>query len=104
MAAPSRSTLRESIKSDASLLFNALIDKKTPLFPRVLIIVLILYVISPIDILPDWILLLGIADDVVVIALFTKWIKSLLPKKLKDEFSGNVIEGEVVKKHSHETN
>ncbi len=53
MAAPSRSTLRESIKSDASLLFNALIDKKTPLFPRVLIIVLILYVISPIDILPD---------------------------------------------------
>lgn len=92
MAAPSRSTLRENIKSDASLLFNALIDKKTPLFPRVLIIVLILYVISPMDILPDWILLLGIADDVVVIALFTKWIKSLLPKKLKDEFSGNVIE------------
>ena len=104
MAAPSRSTLRESIKSDASLLINALIDKKTPLFPRVLIIVLILYVISPIDILPDWILLLGIADDLVVIALFTKWIKSLLPKKLKDEFSGNVIVGEVVKKHSHETN
>ena len=92
MAAPSRLSLRETIKSDVNLLFQALIDKKTPLFPRVLIIVLILYIISPMDILPDWILLLGIVDDVVVIALFTKWIKSLLPKKLKEEFSGKIIE------------
>jgi len=74
------------------LLFKALIDKKTPLLPRTLIIILILYIISPFDIIPDWLLVLGIVDDLLVIGLFTKLIKQLLPKKLKEEFSGKIIE------------
>ena len=100
MAAPSRLSLRETIKSDAVLLFKALIDKHTPLFPRLLIILLIVYVISPVDILPDWILFLGIVDDLIVISLLTKKKKKLLPKKLKDEFSGKVIEWEVIREHT----
>lgn len=98
MTSNSRIWLRQTIKNDANLLFKALIDKKTPLLPRTLIIILILYIISPFDIIPDWLLVLGIVDDLLVIGLFTKLIKQLLPKKLKEEFSGKIIEWEVIER------
>jgi uncharacterized membrane protein YkvA (DUF1232 family) len=45
----------------------------------------VLYVVSPIDLVPDFIPFLGFADDLVVVPLAIRWLLNRLPPQvLKD--------------------
>lgn len=46
----------------------------------------ILYCISPIDIIPDFILGLGFLDDVAVVSWALKWMINSSPQSLKDKY------------------
>lgn len=54
-------------------LVRFLVDKDAPLAPRLLALFAVLYVLSPIDAIPDAIPLLGWLDDVGVIGLVLAW-------------------------------
>lgn len=53
--------------------------KDAPLRVRVVLVLAVLYLMSPIDIIPDFIPVIGQMDDLLVIALVMKYVKKHLP-------------------------
>lgn len=48
-------------------------DREAPLFPRLFVLFALLYVLSPVDLIPDAIPILGWLDDVGVLSLALAW-------------------------------
>jgi uncharacterized membrane protein YkvA (DUF1232 family) len=67
-------------RKELVLLWRAFIAPGTPLWLKGLMLLVPLYLISPVDFIPDVIPLLGWLDDLVVIPLLVSWIVSLLPQ------------------------
>ncbi len=57
-------------------------DREAPLFPRLLALFAVLYVILPFDAIPDAIPILGWLDDVGVVALMLGWTSSQVKRYL----------------------
>lgn len=66
---PSNMRLWERIEYWAKLLFR----KETPLRARAIILFAILYLLSPFDLIPDWITGLGLLDDLTIVSLLVAW-------------------------------
>ena len=61
--------LWERIESWAKLLFR----KETPFRAKAIILFAILYLLSPFDLIPDWITGLGLLDDLTIVSLLVAW-------------------------------
>lgn len=71
------------IRGDARLMWLAL---KHPLQPRWLkpaVALMVLYVLSPVDFIPDFIPLLGVVDDIVLVPLAMRWLLGRLPAAVR---------------------
>ena len=74
-----------AVKAEITVLGIAYQDKRTPLLCRMLIGITIAYMLSPIDLIPDFIPILGLLDDLIIVpALISLSIKYLPPDVLKD--------------------
>lgn len=83
-----RKELAEKLKTDIPALFLALKDKDTPAIARLLAGITVAYALSPIDLIPDFIPVLGYLDDLILlpalIALTIKFIpKSVIERNRK---------------------
>jgi uncharacterized membrane protein YkvA (DUF1232 family) len=79
------------IRGDARLLWLAL---KHPLSPRWLkpaVALMVIYVISPIDLIPDVVPFLGVMDDVVLVPLAIRFVLKRLPARVRDDITGRVV-------------
>ncbi len=56
----------------------------TPCRARWLLIGLVVYLVSPIDLIPDFIPLLGHADEVVLVPLVLRWVRRMVPAEVWD--------------------
>jgi uncharacterized membrane protein YkvA (DUF1232 family) len=56
------------------LLKNLATDRDTARGVRIVLVLLLAFVLSPIDIIPDFIPIIGFADDVIIIALVLRWL------------------------------
>ncbi len=56
------------------LLRRLTVDPQTPRRIRLALVLVLAFVVSPIDLIPDVIPVIGFADDVVLIALVLRWI------------------------------
>ena len=70
----------------------ALSDKRTPFAAKALPWMGLLYLISPIDLVPDVLPVIGQMDDVTILVIFLLWAFRLIPKDLKR----NVTRREVI--------
>jgi uncharacterized membrane protein YkvA (DUF1232 family) len=73
-----------------------MIHPKTPKLSRWLIGGAIAYLLSPIDLIPDWIPVLGQLDDLLIVPLLI-WaalviIPSSVKKECRDEVTGNRVD------------
>ncbi len=59
-------------------------DPRTPAAARVVLYGGILYAFSPIDLIPDWIPILGQLDDAVVLPVILATAAALIPKEVRD--------------------
>ncbi len=64
------------------LLWRAFWHKKTPFYLKILMVGIVVYLISPFDILPDFILGLGLVDDILLLALAVNWIVRKIPREI----------------------
>jgi uncharacterized membrane protein YkvA (DUF1232 family) len=79
------------VRGDAARLWRALRHPMAPAWLKWGTAGLVLYFLSPVDLLPDFIPLLGIVDDIVLIPLAIRWMLKKLPQRLLDEIDGRVI-------------
>jgi uncharacterized membrane protein YkvA (DUF1232 family) len=47
--------------------------KATPIYVKILLILGLIYLVSPWDLIPDWIPVIGILDDLTLAALLISW-------------------------------
>ena len=67
-------------RNELITLWRAFIVPGTPLWLKALMLLVPLYLISPVDLIPDVIPILGWVDDIVIIPLLVTWLVSLLPQ------------------------
>ena len=70
-------------RTELMMLWRAFMATETPIWLKGLMLLVPLYLISPIDLIPDFIPLAGWLDDLVVIPLLVSWIVSLLPHEME---------------------
>lgn len=77
------------IKAEIIPIYYALLDKRTPLIAKIFAGITVAYLISPIDLIPDFIPVLGILDDLIIIPILIKITIGFIPKNLIEEIKNN---------------
>lgn len=72
------------VRSDARSLWIAVRHPAAPTWLKVGTALIVLYVVSPIDLIPDALPVIGLVDDLVIVPLAIRWLLSLLPPELAD--------------------
>ena len=72
----------KELKKQLSVLMIAYKDTRTPLLPKILIGITIGYLLSPIDLIPDFIPVLGLLDDLLIVPLLITISIKLIPEKI----------------------
>jgi uncharacterized membrane protein YkvA (DUF1232 family) len=73
------------IKADALSLWYAARHPRTPMVAKALAICLVVYAFSPIDLIPDFIPVLGLLDDALILPLGILLVVRLVPQDVLDE-------------------
>ena len=76
------------LKRDVIALWIAARDRRTPMSARLLAAVVAGYALSPIDLIPDVIPVLGYLDDVILVPLGILLVLRLIPAPLMREYRG----------------
>lgn len=77
---PSQSTnLWNRIQSWGNLLFR----RDTPLKVKAILAIAIVYLLSPFDLVPDWIMGFGMLDDLTVVSFLVAWAIRIAEKNKK---------------------
>jgi len=74
------------LKSNVFLLYRSSRDPRMPLHVKILALLIVAYIISPIDIIPDFIPVLGLLDEVILVPIFLAFTVSLIPDEIRQEF------------------
>lgn len=75
----------KKLKADVPVVFLALKDKRTPAFAKVMAAVTVAYALSPIDLIPDFIPVLGYLDDVILLPAMIALVIKLIPHNVWSE-------------------
>jgi uncharacterized membrane protein YkvA (DUF1232 family) len=75
----------KNLKTEIAALFLAFKRKDTPLLAKIVVGVTVCYAFSPIDLIPDFIPVLGFLDDVLILPLLITLAIKLIPKQILDE-------------------
>ncbi len=76
---------KQTAKRNTTVSYLAVRDKRTPLHVKAIAAAMVLYVISPVDVIPDFIPFHGVVDDLLVIPLAIAMMVHLIPTQLKAE-------------------
>ena len=73
------------IKRDLTAVASAARDPRTPTVARVAALVVVAYALSPIDLIPDFVPVLGLLDDVILVPLGLLLVVRLIPPEVLAE-------------------
>jgi uncharacterized membrane protein YkvA (DUF1232 family) len=83
---PRLKTWARSIKRDVVAVWLAARDPRVPWYVKALAAAVAAYALSPIDLIPDFIPVLGYLDDLVIVPLGILLVIHLIPAELMTEF------------------
>ncbi|NLK95180.1 MAG: DUF1232 domain-containing protein [Clostridiales bacterium] len=72
----------KKLKAEIPAVFIALKKKETPILAKITAAITICYFLSPIDLIPDFIPVLGYLDDIIILPVLVAIIIKLIPKEL----------------------
>jgi uncharacterized membrane protein YkvA (DUF1232 family) len=81
------SVLWTVVRGDARLLWRALRHPQAPGWLKLGTLAMVAYVLWPIDLIPEFVPILGVMDDVVLIPLAMRFLLDRLPAGLRSEIS-----------------
>lgn len=71
------------MKEKVLLLYSALRDERTPWYAKALCWIILAYIISPVDIIPDFIPVIGLLDEIILVPISLWIIFKLIPDTIK---------------------
>lgn len=74
----------KQLKIDIPAVFIALKRNDTPILAKIIAAITIAYALSPIDLIPDFIPVLGYLDDLIILPLLCAAAIKLIPKDIMD--------------------
>lgn len=75
----------KEIKKDVIVVWLIAKDKRTPILVKFLALIIAAYALSPIDLIPDFIPILGYLDDIIIVPLGLLLVMKLTPQHIKDD-------------------
>jgi uncharacterized membrane protein YkvA (DUF1232 family) len=81
-----------ALKRDAYAVYLAARNPNTPWYVKVLAVVVAAYAFSPIDLIPDFIPILGYLDDLILVPLGIWLVVSLIPEQAMAEYRAQASE------------
>ena len=73
------------LKRDVLAVFLALRDKRTPIIARVIAAITVGYALSPVDLIPDFVPVLGYLDDVILLPALIALTIRLIPAEVFEQ-------------------
>jgi uncharacterized membrane protein YkvA (DUF1232 family) len=71
-----------TFRKELVTLWRAFLAAETPLHLKALMLLVPLYLVSPLDVIPDFIPIAGWLDDMIVIPMLVSWIVKMLPQRV----------------------
>ena len=68
-----------NLKREIAVLYYAFLDEETPYYVKVLAVMVVAYSLSPIDLIPDFIPVIGYLDDLIIVPLGVWLCLKLVP-------------------------
>ena len=75
----------KKLKTDVPAVFLALKEKRTPWHAKIIAAIVVVYALSPIDLIPDFIPVLGYIDDLIILPSLTAWCIRCIPKDVFED-------------------
>lgn len=91
----------KELKTDIPALYFCLKSNKTPIIVKILGGITIVYALSPIDLIPDFIPVLGYLDDIIILPMLIALTLKFIPKeifKVYKEEANNMAKDGILKK------
>ncbi|MDP3978286.1 MAG: YkvA family protein [Pseudomonas sp.] len=82
------------LKRQVMMLWFSCRHPQTPLLPKVVAMVVVAYALSPIDLIPDFIPILGYLDDIILLPLGIWLVIKLIPDHVLEECRQQALEWE----------
>ena len=76
------------LKTETYILYLAYRDPRVPWYAKALMLVIVAYALSPIDLIPDFIPVLGYVDDLIIVPAGIFLALKMIPKEVLDECRG----------------
>lgn len=70
----------KKLKTDVPAIFLALKKKETPWYAKIVAAIVVVYALSPVDLVPDFIPILGYLDDVIILPALIALTVKLIPQ------------------------
>lgn len=74
------------LRNKTSQIYIAMKSPQTPWYAKIMAFFIIAYALSPIDLIPDFIPVLGYLDDIIIIPFLISVCIKMIPKELWDSF------------------
>ncbi|MBP1154874.1 MULTISPECIES: YkvA family protein [unclassified Paenibacillus] len=85
-------TMVKKLKSNLMVMYLAYRDPRVPLFAKIFAICVVAYAFSPVDLIPDFIPILGYLDDLILVPLGVYIALRLFPKEVLEEYRARAEE------------
>lgn len=79
-----------ALKTETLVLYLAARHPGTPWYAKVLVAVIVAYALSPIDLIPDFVPVLGYLDDLILLPLGIAWAIRMIPPAVMAECRARV--------------
>jgi uncharacterized membrane protein YkvA (DUF1232 family) len=73
------------LRKEMIILYYGLRDKRTTMIAKLPAVAAVIYLLSPIDLIPDFIPFFGYLDDIVIVPLLLNLAIRLLPRQVREE-------------------
>lgn len=73
------------MKEKIQLIYTAMRDSRTPWYAKLSCFLTLAYLISPIDLIPDFIPVIGLIDDVILLPIAIALILKMIPDEIMNE-------------------
>jgi uncharacterized membrane protein YkvA (DUF1232 family) len=85
-------SMAKKLKANLMVMYLAYRDPRVPMFTKIFAICVVAYAFSPVDLIPDFIPILGYLDDLILVPLGVYLALRLFPKEVLEEYRAKAEE------------